>query len=158
MPPRVQAPQQRSGRRNQKGEPAVPDMGDRGRRILYGVSALGFVGLIAAVLIVALAGGGTGSAAVAKDMTSAGCSYRTVKGYVPAGQSTHVNSLTKKLPWNTSPPSNGQHYPFWDIWGFYTQAQNPRKVVHNEEHGGVVVWWGPNVAAGTVEKLRLWYQ
>ena len=52
-----------------------------------------------------------------------------------------------KLAWNTFPPSNGQHYPLWAVWGFYTQPVNPRQVVHNEEHGGVVIWWGPKVAA-----------
>ena len=46
--------------------------------------------------------------------------------YVPKGQALHVDSLTKKLPWNTDPPSNGQHYPAWAIWGFYTQPVNPR--------------------------------
>ena len=90
-------------------------------------------------------------------MTAAGCSFKTVKGYVPAGQPTHVNSLTAKLPWNTDPPSNGQHYPYWAVWGFYTQPVNPRMVVHNEEHGGVILWWGSQVPQSTVAQLRAFY-
>ena len=77
---------------------------------------------------------------------------------MPAGQGTHVPSLTKKLPWNTNPPSNGLHYPLWAVWGFWTQPINPRKVVHNEEHGGVVLWWGPKVPQSQVEKLAKFYQ
>jgi hypothetical protein len=90
-------------------------------------------------------------------MTAAGCSFRTVKGYVPPGQGTHVASLTKKLPWNTDPPSNGQHYPLWAVWGFWTEPQNPRQVVHNEEHGGVVLWWGSKVPQSTVDSLQAFY-
>ena len=81
-------------------------------------------------------------------MAAAGCTFKTVKAYVPPGKSTHVPSLTSNDHWNTNPPSNGQHYPEWAVWGFYTQAINPRQVVHNEEHGGVILWWGPKVLAG----------
>ena len=90
-------------------------------------------------------------------MSAAGCNYKTVTAYVPPGQGVHVPSLTKKFPWNTDPPSNGQHYPLWAVWGFYTSPINPRMVVHNEEHGGVILWWGPKVPASTVEQLRTFY-
>jgi Protein of unknown function (DUF3105) len=148
-PRRVQAPQKRSS------DPM--DAATRHRAILYGVSGAGVVALVVVVLIVALGGGGTSSAAVAKDMTAAGCTFKTVKAYVPKGQGTHVNSLTKKFPWNTDPPSNGQHYPEWAVWGFYTQPVNPRMVVHNEEHGGVILWWGSKVPQSTVQQLRAFY-
>lgn len=152
MPPqgpqrRVQAPQRRTD-----------DVGMRHRAVLYGVALAGIVGLVAAVLVIVLAGGGkTADAAVAAAMTRAGCSFRTVTAYVPKGQTTHVNSLTAKLPWNTSPPSNGQHFPEWDVWGFWTQPQNPRRVVHNEEHGGVILWWGSGVPTSTVHQLHAFY-
>jgi len=79
-----------------------------------------------------------------------------VKASVPNGH-THVASLTAKLPWNTSPPSNGQHYPRWAVWGFYSQLVNPRMVVHNEEHGGVILWWGTKTPKSTVGQLRNLY-
>ena len=31
---------------------------------------------------------------------------------------------------------------------------NPRRVVHNEEHGGVIIWWGAKVTAATIAKLQ----
>ncbi len=34
---------------------------------------------------------------------------------------------------------------------------NPRQVVHNEEHGAVVIWWGPKVPQSTVDQLRAFY-
>jgi hypothetical protein len=148
----VQAPQARPGGRS--GD----DLGRRHRNILYGLAAAGIVGLVVAVLIVALGGSSVGSGrAVAAAMTTAGCNFRTVKAYVPPGQGTHVDSLTSNDHWNTDPPSNGQHYPEWAVWGFWTQPQNPRKVVHNEEHGGVVLWWGSKVPQSTVNALHAFY-
>jgi hypothetical protein len=151
---RVQAPKER---KNTKSTPLF-DASGRHRAILYAVSAAGIVALVATVAVVALAGGG-GKAdvkQVAKLMAAANCSFKNVKGYVPDGH-THVNSLTKKFPWNTDPPSNGEHYPEWAVWGFYTQPVNPRQVVHNEEHGGVILWWGPKVKHATVTKLQALY-
>jgi hypothetical protein len=150
---RVQAPKQR------KDTSPGFDLAGRHRALLYAFSGSGAVGLVAVVLFIALSGGSGASAdvkRVATLMTAANCSFRTVTASVPGGQ-THVNSLTAKLPWNTSPPSNGQHYPEWAVWGFYTSAVNPRRVVHNEEHGGVILWWGSQVKPATVQKLHALY-
>ncbi len=156
-PPRVQAPQRRTGS-GKKGAPA-DDVGLRHRAVLFGLAGAGFVGLIIVVLVLALGGGKSGlPKQLGRDMATAGCTFKTVTAYVPKGEGTHVNSLTAKFPWNTTPPSNGQHYPEWAVWGFYTDPVNPRRVVHNEEHGGVVTWWGSKVPSSTVAKLLAFYQ
>jgi Protein of unknown function (DUF3105) len=155
-PPRVQAPQRRSGS-GKKGASA-DDLGLRHRAVLFGLAGAGLLGLLIVVLVLML-GGGKSSAPkkLGAAMAAANCTFKTVTAYVPKGESTHVPSLTKKFPWNTSPPSNGQHYPEWAVWGFYTQPVNPRMVVHNEEHGGVVTWWGSKVPSSTVSKLQAFY-
>jgi hypothetical protein len=154
-PPRpVQAPQRRT---TQRGD----DLGRQHRNALYAISAGGIVALVAVVIGIVAFGSNNHNRVndrqVASLMSTAGCTFKTVDAYVPQGQTTHVNSLTAKLPWNTDPPSNGQHYPIWAVWGFYTQPVNPRQVVHNEEHGGVILWWGPRVPQSTVAKLRQLY-
>lgn len=151
-PRRLQAPAQRKDAKQRSSA-------DRQRTTLYAASGAGIVALIAVVAFIALGNKSStpSDAKVAAAMASAGCTFKTVKGYVPAGQGTHVPSLTAKLPWNTTPPSNGQHYPYWAVWGFYTTAINPRQVVHNEEHGGVIYWWGSDVPASTVSKLHALY-
>jgi Protein of unknown function (DUF3105) len=161
-PPRtVQAPKSRPGGPNRKaGAARADDLGIRHRNVLYGLAGSGLLGLVIVALLIALGGGGGvvgDSKHVAALMKSAGCSFKTVNASVPAGQGTHVASLTKKFPWNTDPPSNGQHYPQWAVWGFYTEPVNPRMVVHNEEHGGVVLWWGTQVPQTTVDKLQAFY-
>jgi hypothetical protein len=152
-PPRtVQAPQRRTDKRSD-------DLGRRHRAALYGFAGLGFVGIIAVVVLAVTGHGGSkvNDAKVGPLMTAAGCSFKTVKAYVPKGQGTHVNSLTSNNHWNTTPPSNGQHYPQWAVWGFYRSPINPRMVVHNEEHGGVILWWGSGVSSATVAKLDAFY-
>ncbi len=148
-PRRVQAPKART-------DPAANER--RLRIFLYAAGASGLLAL-AVVLIVVFAGGGSdsGGGNVPALMQKAGCTFKTVDASVPKGQETHVNSLTKKLAWNTFPPSNGQHYPSWAIWDFYTDAVNPRMIVHNEEHGGVILWWGPATPKATVDKLNELY-
>lgn len=143
-PPRpVQAPKTRSG----GGAPRAD------RKRLYAVAGAGIVALAVVVAVLAATGGG-GSKNVSALMKAAGCTVRTVDGFIPKGEGNHVNSLTKKFAWNTFPPSNGQHYPAWAVWGFYTKPVNPRMVVHNEEHGGVVLWWGPQTPEATVQQLN----
>jgi Protein of unknown function (DUF3105) len=149
-PRKVQAPNERT---------AAQRDGTMGNRtMLYVAGGAVAVALIAAALFFALAGSSSGGEKkVASLMSTAGCNFKTVTAYVPPGQGVHVNSLTKRLPWNTDPPSNGQHYPVWAVWGFYTDPINPHRVVHNEEHGGVILWWGDKVPASTVGRLRSLY-
>jgi Protein of unknown function (DUF3105) len=151
-PRRVQAPQQRN----------ADDMGRQHRTALYAISGAGIVGLVAVIIAIA-AFGGSGSnkvndKQVASAMAAAGCTFKTVDGFLPPGQNMHTADLNKSpMPWNTSPPSNGQHYYQWAVWGFYTKPINPRMVVHNEEHGGVIAWWGSGVPQSTVAQLKAWY-
>jgi hypothetical protein len=44
------------------------------------------------------------------------------------------------------------------VWGFYRAPSNPSQVVHNLEHGGVAIWWGPKVPAATVDQLETFYR
>ncbi len=151
QPPRkVQAPKQRTA--------TSRDTGARNRTVLYVAAGIAILVVVAGGAYAAFGrAGSSGEQHVASLMAAAGCNFKTVTAYVPPGQGVHVPSLTKKFPWNTDPPSNGQHYPLWAVWGFYTAAVNPRMVVHNEEHGGVVVWWGTKVPASTVSQLRDFY-
>jgi len=93
-------------------------------------------------------------------MARAGCSYRVVAPLPPKnGANFHEDAptLAATVKWSTFPPSGGGHYGRWAVWGFYRNAVNPRKIVHNLEHGAVVIWWGPQVPAATVDRLEKFY-
>jgi hypothetical protein len=113
---------------------------------------------------VAFSGGSksSGTANVKATMLAAGCTYKEVPPLPPKNKTNYhadVPSLTTptKGLWSTFPPSGGGHYGQWAVWGFYTDPVNPRQVVHNEEHGAVVLWWGPHVSAATVNELQAFY-
>jgi Protein of unknown function (DUF3105) len=113
----------------------------------------------AAVAVVAFRGG----ASVAATMRAAGCTYRDVVPYPPKDEATRADyhddfpTLTSGGRWATFPPSGGGHFRLWATWGFHRKPVNPRMVVHNEEHGGVIIWWGPKVPRATVDLLRSFY-
>jgi hypothetical protein len=160
MPPRtVQAPKRRDTRKPARSPLAeVPFW-------VWPTSVVLVAG--AAILILVLGSSAKASASPKAAMLAAGCTYRDVAPKPPkkdphdttGGYHADVPTLTTptKGLWSTSPPSGGGHYPLWAVWGFYTTAVNPRQVVHNEEHGGVIIWWGPKVSPATVTKLQDFY-
>jgi Protein of unknown function (DUF3105) len=128
------------------------------------------VAIVVGVVLATSGGGSSGAnaAALKQTMVAAGCTYRNVKPLPPKKDPTalkggyHADVPTLSTPtkglWSTFPPSGGAHYGLWAVWGFYRQPVNPRQVVHNEEHGGIIIWWGPNVPSSTVDKLEAFYQ
>jgi hypothetical protein len=128
------------------------------------VGVLVVAGVVAAVVLATSGGGGsssTNTSGVKAAMVAAGCTYRDVKPYPPKNKANyHADSptLSSKVRWSTFPPSAGGHYGLWAVWGFFRAPVNPRRVVHNLEHGGVVIWWGPNVPSSTVDQLEAFYR
>jgi len=152
----VQAPQ----RRVEKHERSDADR--RRLLLLMLFAASGLVTLVAVIVVIVIIGGGSGSsgtsdAKVAAAMQAAGCTFETVTAPTPPGGQTHIPTLATPVTWNTYPPSNGQHYGLWAVWGFYEEPVNPKQVVHNEEHGAIVIWWGPKTPQSEIEKLRAFY-
>jgi Protein of unknown function (DUF3105) len=148
-PPRpVQAPQRRAS-------PGRSAEDQRRIKMLMAFAVSGLVGLAAVVALILFTTGGKagGDQDVAAAMKTAGCTLTTAV----AKSRKHVTSLDEKVEYNTDPPSNGNHYFQPAFWDFYTTAANPIQVVHNEEHGGVILWWGDKVPEATVEKLRDFY-
>jgi hypothetical protein len=153
--PPVQAPKRRTDSRSSPLA-TLPSWG--------WIAAAAVIAAAAAGIALAFTSGGssTSTVAVRKAMLAAGCTYRDVAPLPPKRSATNyhadVPSLTTKVKGSTFPPSGGAHYGAWAVWGFYRQAVNPRQVVHNEEHGAVVIWWGPDVPSSTVDRLEGFYQ
>ncbi len=138
-PRRAQAPKQRAAARG-GSDPA------RRKLVLYGgAGALAVAAVVG--LFVVFAGGGSSAAgrprAIAGAMRAAGCTLTTTKA-APSAQ--HIQKLTDPVTYSSYPPVSGKHYYVWALWGNYTEPVDPRQAVHDEEHGGVVVWVGPKVS------------
>jgi hypothetical protein len=161
-PPRpVQAPKRRDAapsRTTGGGLSSVPN---------WAWFAVGVAAVVIIAAAVGLSGGSKSSsqpstATVRTTMLAAGCTYQDVKPFPPRDKvNFHADVPTLTTPmtglWSTFPPAAGGHYAQWAVWGFYTTPVNPRQVVHNEEHGAVVIWWGPQVSAKTVNQLHSFY-
>jgi Protein of unknown function (DUF3105) len=128
---------------------------------MYAAAAAGVLGIVAVVAVVLVTRGSNGgrptNAQVAAAMQAAGCTYKTAKPLPFPSNHTEVPTLQSPVKWTTFPPGSGEHWRTPAIWGFYRTAINPRQVVHNEEHGGVILWWGPKTPAATVNKLETFY-
>ena len=110
--------------------------------------------LVAAAIGIAVAFGGGGTDAAAA-LESAGCTLSTT----PALTGTHSITRptgTSKL-WNTDPPTSGPHYEIPAVYGAYTESVNTAQLVHNLEHGGIFILYGPRVPDATVAELRSFY-
>jgi Protein of unknown function (DUF3105) len=148
-PRRVQAPKQRH-----TGGGGLT--ADRRRMLLYGAAGAAAIA-VAVVLIVVLTGksGTAGNPTSVSDaLEAAGCTLSTSKA-APSAQ--HIQSLDVTVGYSTYPPVSGRHYVQPAIWGNYTQAVDPRQAVHNEEHGGIVIWVGPDVSAAERKQISDFY-
>jgi uncharacterized protein DUF3105 len=121
-------------------------------------AASGVAMLVGVVAFLSLSGGGgTPSDADAKAaMLAAGCSFKSAPAKPYKNNEVHVLEGTV-IKYPTFPPSGGPHYGSPAIWDFYTEPVDPRLLVHNQEHGGVILWWGPDTPQSTVTELRSFY-
>lgn len=143
--PRVKAPQQRAS--------AGKARGDGGRRRLA-LGAAGGVLLVAAAAVALFVLLGSGSASVQEQMQAAGC---TLKDYPGVSRAHISNPNARPKSWNSFPPTSGPHYFTPAVYGFYTEPVALARVVHNLEHGGIYLLYGPKTPADTVDKLRQIY-
>ncbi len=64
-----------------------------------------------------------------------------VQVYASEG-ATHV-AVGEQVTYKTDPPNSGAHYARWAPPGFYYQPIDDELVVHNLEHGHIVVFYRP---------------
>lgn len=143
-PPRpVQAPKRRFEARNPR----------RTRTYLIALGALAALLITTAVAYV-LRGG---SEDVKAALDAGGCVRETLESQ---GQ-RHVQKLPEGFNYNSLPATSGPHQgqPLAPVvWGVYDDPLEQIKVVHNLEHGGVIVQYGPDVPDQTVQEITAWYR
>ncbi|MGZ6372425.1 MAG: DUF3105 domain-containing protein [Candidatus Limnocylindria bacterium] len=106
----------------------------RSRGMDWRVLAIGGIlvlGLVILVLIL-LFGGGVG-----QNNTSLGLRQ------ADAGR-THIAEGTQGTGYTSVPATSGPHWSSADSpgpWGVYTSAQPQERMLHNMEHGGIIIWY-----------------
>jgi hypothetical protein len=67
--------------------------------------------------------------------------------HVPEGQ---------QVDYNSNPPTSGPHYAEWARWGIYNEAPPDEQLVHNLEHGGIIISYNPDlIEAEDLEQIRV---
>ncbi len=66
---------------------------------------------------------------------------------VPIQGSEHINPGVPHDPYNSDPPSSGPHYAATVETGFYDEAPQDEYLVHNLEHGHVIIWYNCSALA-----------
>jgi len=143
-PKRPQAPQRRA-------TPANPAATARQRRLLYLIAGSAILALAVVLGIVFLSGGGKDERAT---LASAGCTLE-VKPALKGEHTLQVSATFDK--WNTDPPTSGPHNEQPAVYGFYEDPVSLAQTVHNLEHGGIVIHYGPDVPAADVEAIKDFY-
>ncbi|MEO8291343.1 MAG: DUF3105 domain-containing protein [Gaiellaceae bacterium] len=146
-PPRTsQGPQKRAEGPKRRVESDGP------RRLNLWFVALG------AAIIVAVASVGIALAFRGNDTVANGADGACVRQTFPPQGSQHVEKLANSFEYSTSPPTSGPHYPVPAIWNLYTEPVPEIRLVHNLEHGGLIVQYGDEVPAAQVQQITSWYQ
>ena len=144
-PPRpVQAPRARQSERQGRG-PRDPR---RTRLILLGLIVAIVAIALAAGLGIALGGGGGGG-----DITAGGCTTETF----PEQGREHAEELPEGYEYNSFPPTSGTHHPIPAIYNVYEEPVDEMRLIHNLEHGAIVVQYGDQVPRADVDAIVAWY-
>ena len=89
------------------------------------------VGIVILVVVLMFGGGGGGASVGTRQVDDGG---------------GHIADGSAGSGYSSVPATSGQHWNTPTNWGVYTAA-NPAQeaqVIHNLEHGGVVIWYQPN--------------
>jgi len=148
-PRRQQGPRKRT-------DPRTPDAERRNRLILYALAASGILGLVVVGALLAFTGGSEDSS-VKTAMKDAGCTFATYKAQPRAPHFVN-DPPDKPFKYNSFPPSSGRHYFTPAVYDFHTEPVDKYRLVHNLEHGAVIVQWGSKVPQSEVAKIRAWWK
>ena len=71
----------------------------------------------------------------------------------PAAGRDHIQASQQPRNWNSNPPTSGDHLGTPLAPGVYDNEQDPRALVHNLEHGYVVIYY-KGIPADQIDQLR----
>jgi Protein of unknown function (DUF3105) len=66
----------------------------------------------------------------------------------------HLDQGQEHGPYNSDPPTSGPHYATPADPGFYTSPLEPEQLVHNLEHGQIVIWYRPDAPQETIDQIE----
>jgi len=96
--------------------------------------------MLAAGLVAACAPTGTSSSDSGPSSSATTGSADTVQTLDDLGRS-HLAQGATPPSYNSNPPTSGPHAPTVMAWGIHERLSPKEVLIHNMEHGGIVVWY-----------------
>jgi hypothetical protein len=128
---------------DQRSGSALPDV-----RILA-IAGVLLVGVIVVILVLVLGSGANANEGLVQPDNGG--------GHVTDGASCRADPASCEVqanPYASLPATSGPHWQTPANWGVYTTPQPESQLIHNLEHGGIVIWYDPErVAADGVAAL-----
>ena len=153
-------------------ERQAQDAARRKRMVGFGIGGAIALAALVVVAVVLLAGGGgddgTASADVypgggevperqtsnlAAAVKAADCRTTTEKG----NSREHTTSLSDRVEYRTNPPTYGKHFAEPVDDGAYDDPPQDEELVHNLEHGRVIVWFKPSLPEDARADLKAFF-
>lgn len=117
-----------------------------------GAGAVGVIVVLVVVLIVLLAGRG-GSGLDKEALAAAGCVAEDFREQ----ERDHIQDPDPSFEYNSFPPTSGPHHSLPAVYNFYDAPVEEINLIHNLEHGALVIQYGDKVAPAEVEAIRAWW-
>lgn len=124
----------------------------RANLVTFGIAALVIIAVVAGVFFTRQGQTGGGSSNVGVAAAAANCT--DIESSKSEGNQ-HVDVGTQ-VDYGTNPPTTGNHWPPDQIAdpGFYTDPLEPERLVHNQEHGQVIIWYRPDAPEDVIDQVR----
>jgi hypothetical protein len=144
---RTQQIQRRPSRASEEAlnRPLGPSRGGLDRRLLIigGILVVGVIVLVVAMLSLS----GPNAAEGVRQLDQGG-------GHVADGTDVRAGDAGA---YESTPATSGPHWNTPNNWGVYTSPQAEAQLIHNLEHGGIVVWYQPaQIDAAELQELSNW--
>jgi hypothetical protein len=145
----------------------------RKRLVGYGAAAALVLAAVAVLAVLVLGRGGGESEASAdllpgggdvpeqaefdlsKAAEAAGCRLKAVRA---SGTADHTQDPDERVKYDSNPPTSGRHFVVPVDDGAYTDAPSDEQLVHNLEHGRVIIWFKPGLPAAERANLKALYE
>ena len=105
---------------------------------LLAIGGVLFLGVVLIVLVLLLGQGTSPNAGVRQ--TNDGQAHISTNGSCRADPASCQLSA---MPYSSLPGTSGPHWGSPANWGAYSTPQEESQLIHNLEHGGIVVWYDP---------------
>jgi hypothetical protein len=69
-------------------------------------------------------------------------------------EAAHIGLDEEHEPYNSSPPTSGPHYEIPADSAFYPDQLPVEQLIHNQEHGMIVIWYSPNASEETKGQIE----